>query len=187
MKTAHRENLIKERTGFLSLPADAWKYTGIFIAILLLFTFTFDFFEKIYLLAFLKPVSLLGYYSLKLFGLPVTFSSEHLPLGYCDYILPHQILRVNFGCTGLYVLFIFLAAVLAFPISFRSKMLGLLLGIPVFTLYSILRLIIMGIVGNWIPQYLDIIHNYLMIVINIAFTIWLYGVWLNYALQKDQS
>lgn len=169
-----------------ALPPGVIKYVLIFLTVLTGVIISFSQLESLYLLFFLKPVSIAGYYILHAIGLPLTFSAENLPLAYCDYILPNQILRVNFGCTGLYVLFIFIAGVLAYPAHYQSKMTGLLVGIPLFTMYSILRLVIMGVVGHWMPQYLDIIHNYLMIIINAAFLIWLYSSWITHAVQKDQ-
>lgn len=172
---------------FDPLPAGMGKYVGLFLGALLVFVVSFGQFESFYSRIFLHPVSFLGYYLLHIIGVPLTFSSKTLSLGYCDYILPDQILRVNFGCTGFYVLGIFIAAVIVYPVSARWKMWGLLAGIPLFTAYSIARLVIMGAVGNWIPQYLDIIHSYLMIIINAAFLLWMYSSWLNYAVKNDPS
>jgi exosortase/archaeosortase family protein len=170
-----------------TLPVDIWKYIGVFILSIIILTLSFNFLQDIYTTIFLEPVSRASFSILKFLGLAIEFDGAGLPFGICDLILPHQTLRINFGCTGLFVLFIFIAGVIAYPSGIKYKLTGLAAGIPVFTLYSILRLVIMGFVGNWIPQYLDIIHNYLMILINIAFVLWLYISWIKYVSGKDQK
>jgi len=168
----------------LHIPRQAVIYLLVFFGFLALFIASFMLFKQYYAAVFLKPVAHAGYIILKITGLDIAFDTGFLQSGYCDYVLPHQVLRVNFGCTGLYVLFIFLAAVLAYPASIRKKIIGFAIGIPLFTAYSIIRLIVMGITGNWFPEYLTFIHNYLMIIINIAFVLWLYSLWLEYGFEK---
>ena len=170
-----------------SIPANVWKYISVFILSVVILTISFNIFQDMYTAIFLEPVSKLSFYILKFSGLPVEFDGSALPFGICDLVLPHQILRINFGCTGLFVLFIFIAGVIAFPADIRHKLKGLAFGIPAFAVYSVLRLVIMGFVGNWLPEYLEIIHNYLMVLINIAFVLWLYTTWIKYASGKDQK
>ncbi|MFC1564982.1 hypothetical protein ACFL6G_08610 [candidate division KSB1 bacterium] len=168
-----------------SIPLKVWKYVGIFIFSVVMLTVSFNYFQDFYTIIFLKPLSIASFKILEFLGLPVSFDGAALPFGSCDLVLPHQILRINFGCTGLFILFIYISGVIAFPAGIRYKMTGLALGISIFTVYSIIRLVIMGLVGNWLPQYLNIIHNYLMVIINLAFVLWLYTFWIKYATRKD--
>ncbi len=169
-----------------SVPLSVWKYTGIFLLSVIILTVSFNIFPDFYTGVFLEPVSRISFSILKLTGLNIHFDGRGLPFGICDLVLPHQILRINFGCTGLFVLFIFIAGIAAYPAGIKQKSIGMAVGIPAFAVYSVLRLVIMGFVGNWIPQYLDIIHNYLMILINIVFVLWLYTKWIKYATRNDQ-
>ncbi|MFC1731463.1 hypothetical protein ACFL6I_14185 [candidate division KSB1 bacterium] len=185
MKNKRQNNVKKQIT--LHMPRQVLKYLSVFAAALTILILTFVRFEQVYAVYFLKPVAQAGYFILKLLGLPVTFTSESLSFGYCDYVLPHQVLQVNFGCTGIYVLFIYIAAVIGYPSTVANKLAGLGIGIPLFLLYSVVRLVVMGIVGHWFTGYLSFVHNYLMVVINIAFVLWLYAYWIEHVARKDKK
>lgn len=166
------------------IPNEAYRFVGIFVLVLIVLITLFQLFEQFFAIMFLKPVSGAGYLVLSFIGVPITFSSEYLSLGFCDYVLSDQILRVNYGCTGLFVFFIFISAVVAYPARFKAVSSGLLFGIPLFITYSIVRLVIMGIIGSWFPQYLSPVHNYLMVIINAAFILWLYVFWIQNIIPK---
>ena len=167
------------------LSKDVLVYFFIFLTSLLVFIGSFNLFENFYAVYFLKPVSFAGYSVLRQIGIPVAFNSNSVLSGFCDYNLQHHILRVNFGCTGIYALFIFLAGVIAYPAPVKAKIRGFGKGIPIFLLYSIVRLIIMGITGNYFVTLLPLVHNYLMVAVNIVFILWLYSFWIRHDVQKN--
>ena len=162
-------------------------YLVFFISIIILFTATFDALSFIFRPTILVPVSYAGFLILKRTGIPVMFDGPIGFPGYCEYQLPHTTLQVTFGCIGIFVLFILISGIIAFPSSFRSKGIGLLIAIPAFYFYSMFRLVIIGIVGNWFPEYIDFVHSYLMEIINVGFILFVYVIWIRYVEKIAQT
>ena len=162
-------------------------FIGTFVGILVLMTITFDFLAFIYRPVLLVPISYSGYGILKILGAPLSFTGPLGIPGFCEYRLPHYTLVVTFGCTGIYALFILLAGIIAFPKSLKIKLMGILLAVPSFYVYSILRLVIIGAVGNWFPDWIDFVHSYLMEIINIAFVMSIFVLWIRYAEKHSKT
>lgn len=156
------------------------KFSGTLALLLCIFTL----FESIFERFFLLPVSKAGYIVLSLFVEPVSFDASLLGLGFCNYVIPGQVLQVNFGCTGIYVLFILLSGIIAFPASHKKMLYGVLFALVSFCSYSIFRLFSMGLVGYFLPQYLEFVHNYLMVLLNAAFILYIYSYWINSDVNK---
>ena len=177
----------------LNLPAHikehkrAILFVLLFLGILLIFSIGFEYISKFYAVVFLKPLSFLAYKTLQLFSVTVTFDTQNLNLGYCDLRLPGQILRVNYGCVGIYTLFILISGILAFPASFRSKITGIIFVLPIFYLYSLLRIIIMGFVGSYWRQQFEFFHSYLMLILNVVIILFLFIVWLEKIKPRYES
>lgn len=81
-------------------------------------------------------------------------------------------------CTGILILNIYLAGILAFPVSFKKKILGVLLGIPIIFLFNILRIFSLFLIIRWHHDYFDLFHGF---VWNYSYTpilIVTYLIWL---------
>ena len=96
----------------------------------------------------------------------------------CELAVDDVVYQVTFECTGIFALFMCLAAVLAYPASFSSKTRGIALVVPAFVLYSVARLCIMGMVAHFAPTQIELFHVYVMVLVNIGFVLllWLYWV-----------
>ena len=164
-----------------------WLYITVFIGIIIILTITFDALSFLYRPAVLVPISYSAYTILKIACIPITFSGPSGSLGFCDYILPDSVLQVTFGCTGIYALFILIAGIIAFPCSLRMKGTGIVLSIPLFYAYSILRLVFIGIVGHSFPAALDYFHSYVMEIINVVFILLVYIVWIRYVEKSSKA
>jgi len=162
-------------------------FIGVFFIALFIFMATFEFIMDFYAAVFLKPLSYMTYYTLKLSGMNVTINSDNFHYGYCDLLLPKQTLRINYGCVGIYALFILLSGILAFPSALKSKLAGIAVALPAFYIYSFLRLVIMGIAGRLGPQYLNFFHSYFMLIINVAFILFLFIFWIEKIKPKYES
>ncbi len=64
-------------------------------------------------------------------------------------------------CTASNYLLIFSAAILAWPVSARKKLFGLLAGLPLIILLNLLRIVFLGWVGGNYSQWFDFFHLYL--------------------------
>ncbi len=95
--------------------------------------------------------------------------------------------RVIDECTGIEVIGLFVAAVLAFPSAWRHRLLGLALGVPSLLLLNLIRMCTLILVGASSARALDIGHVYVwpVIVLTMAMVIWL--SWARIAVRDPRT
>ena len=83
-----------------------------------------------------------------------------------DVILQGTVIRssrfavnIRNGCNGVEAMLIFLAAVLAFPASWRSRLLGLGLGILAIQVVNLIRVVALFLTGIYFPKLFDASHT----------------------------
>jgi|SRR5215213_7237824 len=67
--------------------------------------------------------------------------------------------NIRNGCNGVEAMLIFLAAVLAFPASWRSRLLGLGLGILAIQVVNLIRVVALFLTGIYFPRLFDASHT----------------------------
>ena len=164
-----------------------WLYLLIFIGILILFTATFDALSFIYKPIILSLISYGGFLILTAIGIPVIFDGPFGMPGFFEYQLPNTILQITFGCTGIFALFTIVAGIIAFPCLLKLKAIGIILSIPCFYVYSISRLVFIGIIGYSFPSLLNFVHSYFMEVINIVYILFIYIIWIRYVEKTSKT
>jgi archaeosortase B (VPXXXP-CTERM-specific) len=92
--------------------------------------------------------------------------------------LPNFSVEVVGECTGLYEMLIFLAAMIAYPASWKKKLIGAGLGIPFLYAVNIIRMMFIMVVGNWSPKTFDFMHMYfwqvaMILIIVSAWVLWI--------------
>ncbi|MBI4516143.1 MAG: exosortase H [Deltaproteobacteria bacterium] len=87
-------------------------------------------------------------------------------------------------CTGVEVIGLFVAAVLAFPSGPRRKVSGLILGIPVLLVVNLVRMVTLIDIGARYPETLEYGHLYLWPVIILAVAL---AMWLSWARSADRD
>jgi exosortase H (IPTLxxWG-CTERM-specific) len=87
--------------------------------------------------------------------------------------------NIRNGCNGVEAMLIFLAAVLAFPASWRSRLLGLGLGILAIQVVNLIRVVALFLTGIYFPQLFDTSHTVIWqtLVILSGVLLWIY--WAN--------
>ena len=89
--------------------------------------------------------------------------------------------NIRNGCNGVEAMLIFLAAVLAFPAPWRSRLVGLALGILVIQAVNLVRVVALFLTGAYFPRFFDSSHTVVWqtVVILCAVVLWLYwaGRW----------
>jgi exosortase H (IPTLxxWG-CTERM-specific) len=85
--------------------------------------------------------------------------------------------QIIYQCSGLFLMSIFAAAVLAYPARIVEKLLGLAIGLPILFVANVLRLAALGLVGHYFPAYFDLSHEYLWQGIFIVFVLFLWVQW----------
>jgi exosortase H (IPTLxxWG-CTERM-specific) len=95
--------------------------------------------------------------------------------------------RIIDECTGVFEMVIFAAAVLAFPTTWRKKLLGLLLGIPAIYLFNLLRIVLLLVVGSHSYRTFEFMHLYFwqVTLIVIIATIWI--GWLMLVVYREEE
>lgn len=81
-------------------------------------------------------------------------------------------------CTGVFEMLIFLAAMISYPASWRSKLIGFLLGIPVLYAFNVIRIVFLAFVGAHYYRLFDFMHLYfwqatLILMITTVWVLWI--------------
>ena len=129
---------------------------------------------------YLLPISWTAASVLNLLGMPAVIDTAGLADGFCMLETEFTMLRVEFECTGLFSLFVYLGAVLAYPASAARRTIGVAAGVPAFITYSVSRLTVIGLIDYLAPWWLDWFHIYLMVLLNLGFFLFLWSVWVNH-------
>jgi exosortase/archaeosortase family protein len=81
------------------------------------------------------------------------------------------------ACTGLFVTGLFLAAVAAFPASWRARLAGAGIGVAGLFVLNVVRLASLYYVGRYWPSALDVVHQLVWQSLVIAFAVALWLLW----------
>ncbi len=101
---------------------------------------------------------------------------------------PRFAVNIRNGCNGVEALIIFLAAVLSFPATWRSRAVGLLLGTIAIQLINLVRVVALFLTGAYLPKLFESSHTVIWqtIVILCAVLLWIF--WANrYAIRPEPS
>jgi exosortase H (IPTLxxWG-CTERM-specific) len=87
--------------------------------------------------------------------------------------------NIRNGCNGVETMLIFLAAVLAFPASWRARLAGLALGIAAIQAVNLVRVVALFLTGAYLPRLFDTSHTVIWqtLVILVGVLVWVY--WAN--------
>jgi exosortase H (IPTLxxWG-CTERM-specific) len=82
------------------------------------------------------------------------------------------------NCNGVFVSAIYLAAVLAYPASWKSRGWGIIMGIPIIYLINLARVVTLFYVGIYFPRFFDKTHVLIWqsLVIFFALLVWIFWV-----------
>jgi exosortase H (IPTLxxWG-CTERM-specific) len=87
-------------------------------------------------------------------------------------------LNIKRGCDAIEATALFAAAILAFPVPFRRKIVGLIVGIVTLILVNFIRIITLYIAGHRYPALFNFLHDQIWQVIYIAIAVLLLLLWL---------
>ena len=146
-------------------------FIGLLILIIIIFTLTADKFLS-------SPIEKLEIVTTHLVGLVLNLFGMGAKVNQQFLSLNNFSIEVIAECTGLYEIFIFLAAMLAYPANFKKKLWGALLGIPFIFLVNIFRMVTITIISNYKPDTFEILHLYfwqvgLILIILCAWILWI--------------
>lgn len=96
--------------------------------------------------------------------------------------------NIKNGCNGVETMIIFLAAVLAFPASWRARGIGLGLGFLAIQAVNLVRVVALFLTGAYFPSFFDSSHTVVWQTIVILFGVLLWIFWAGrYAASADAA
>jgi len=107
----------------------------------------------------------------------------HIPCTYTGSIinLPSISLDIKFGCNGLEAVMIYSVAVVAFPSTWKNKLIGVIAGFAVIQVVNILRIATLAYSGIHFRNLFEIIHIYIAQGMMIAVSLGVFFLYLHYA------
>ena len=88
-------------------------------------------------------------------------------------------LDIIFECTGVLSMIAYAACTLSYPTTWKSRGIGILIGIPALFLINIIRIVFLAIVGlNYSAQIFDYMHGYLWHITLIIFVVLIWLLWI---------
>jgi exosortase H (IPTLxxWG-CTERM-specific) len=112
-------------------------------------------------------------------GVGLNLLGQHVTLQGTIIQGPRFAVNIRNGCNGVEAMLIFLAAVLAFPASWRSRLLGLGIGIVAIQVVNLVRVIALYLTGVYFPRIFDASHTVIWQSIVILFGVLLWILWAN--------
>jgi exosortase H (IPTLxxWG-CTERM-specific) len=101
--------------------------------------------------------------------------------------LPSIALDVRFGCNGLEAVMIYSVAVIAFPASWKDKLMGILGGFLVIQVINILRISSLAYSAIHFKNLFEYIHIYIAQGMMIAVSLGVFFIYLNYAKTSQKA
>jgi exosortase H (IPTLxxWG-CTERM-specific) len=159
---------------FFTANQKVLRFLSLFVAIFGIFYFIFGIMRGVRM-GIIKPYTVLlakaVTFIINLFGAAATASDAVVQS-------PQFTLSIAMGCDGVEATCLFLAGVLAFPTSWRARLIGLAAGIPLIQLINVIRLVGLYNAGIFLPSMIEELHIYVAqaIVIFLSTAILIY--WL---------
>lgn len=108
-------------------------------------------------------------------GIPVTLAGNQL-------VLTNHILQIDPDCTGINIAALYAALVTAYPLSALTRMLALVVGLPVIAVANLLRLLAVGLASEYLSAAaFTFVHDYLFQVAMMLVVVGLWAMWLQMA------
>ena len=96
-----------------------------------------------------------------------------------DIYLATRTLRIDLGCTALPLMIVYTALVLAYPLPWRRKAIGLLVGLPVLAIANFVRLVAVAQLSGRLGQDAFLfVHDYMFQIGMVGVVIALWGGYL---------
>ena len=99
---------------------------------------------------------------------------------------PRFAVNIRNGCNGVEAMLIFLAAVLAFPASWRSRLAGLALGTLAIQVINLVRVVSLYLTGAYFPRIFDASHTVIWQSVVILCGVLLWVFWANHLPVRDE-
>jgi exosortase H (IPTLxxWG-CTERM-specific) len=112
---------------------------------------------------------------------------EDITVTGCDLRSPRFAVTIYNGCNGLIASLVFSAAVIAFPTSWRAKVVGVLAGMLAIQLLNLIRIVSLYFIGAFLPEYFNEAHIVIWqsLVIIAAVAMWI--AWARFGVKQIED
>jgi len=101
---------------------------------------------------------------------------------------PRFAVNIENGCNGVEAMLIFLAAVLAFPAPWRSRLLGVAFGMVAIQLINLVRVVALFLTGAYLPDLFNASHTVIWQTVVILCAVLLWILWADrFARPRDAA
>ena len=118
--------------------------------------------------------------SISLSGIPLKLEGTHI-------FLLNTHWEVILECTALSAFIVFTSFVVAYPSKIKSKMLGLLIGIPALFTVNILRLFVLAWATKWSPKFAPLVHDYAWQIAFLLLLVLMWLAWIELVVKRETS
>jgi exosortase/archaeosortase family protein len=93
--------------------------------------------------------------------------------------LPSRTLAIDLACTAIFIVALYAAIVLAYPVSVPQRLMGIAVGVPIILVGNILRIVAAAEVAQVAPRSFTFFHDYLFQVGMVLITVAAWAAWLS--------
>lgn len=102
-----------------------------------------------------------------------------------EVVLATRVLRIDLDCTAISLMLVYAALVLAYPLSTKSRAIGLAVGLPVIAVANMLRLVAVAqLSGPLSERSFLFVHDYLFKIAMVAVIVALWLAYLSWARRR---
>jgi exosortase/archaeosortase family protein len=109
----------------------------------------------------------------------------HLVLAGTQIGIGTRTLSIDLPCSAIFIAALFISLVLAYPVSWKARLLGLAIGLPAILLANVLRLVAVEVVQATAPAAFPFVHDYLFEVGMVFVTLAAWAYWLSLARRHE--
>ncbi len=162
------------------------KFSSVFLGCTVFFFVLFSYFQELVVRVYVSPLSEAASFLLYWIGISSEVTTN-LQEGTCTLLLGMTSYWITRGCTGLFTSALFVSGILSCPVNVRKKLIGLLIGIPAFFIFGILRVVIMAVVAVTLPARVEVFHVYIMAIANLGFAMFVWIYWFNRIVDDENA
>jgi len=123
----------------------------------------------------IKATTVLAGNAIAFVGIPATVSGNQITLS-------NHVLEIVPDCTGISLAALYASLVVAYPLSWRTRLVALAVGMPVIAVANLLRLLAVALASEYLSaQAFDFAHDYLFMGTMVLLVVALWVAWLQMA------
>ena len=119
-------------------------------------------------------------FALSNLGFVAEVYSQATHVGYAEIHFNSTVYRVNEDCTGLSLVLLVAAAIVAIPAPLRIRIWGVVLMSFLAAFIGCMRIVVLGCVAEYQADLFHLFHTYLMEVATVGAMLWIFTGWGNF-------